>query len=502
MGKNGGMKSNGMPASLGLSLISGVEEVYEFSIEGYTGGAVSVDYYTFRVLVRSCDGKSLEVGAEARGNVVKVAFPALEEGEYEWSLVASDASGAEDVLVAGKLGVFWPDLREKESVVRTPNRRAVIRWADGHAVARWQRTDFTQMAVLAAQEAAEDAERALDGVRAETKVIQGFLAVFDGKVEGVAAIDPDTGNLVIGGVDLGVSVAGKSPYVDSDGHWRYWSDEVGAWLDGGSARGQKGIDGQTVRRIKVDSIADIPQEGDTCNGGFLYYVPNGDMFDIYAWLEPDGWVRVDMKNDIASSEVYGLMKYGTDEVLGDGAPVGQNAEGRATVQAADYDKAGVAKTGGKAGNPRALVKTDENGRLCIDAGSGLVQARVAPSGTSLSDAICRDGERLLVLDATTDEMGVVKLAGDIHSDGVVTTDLLPDIAEDMASGFAGKFAAKGEVYSKDEVYTREEADERYLAKVDNDKCVQGDGVKNLRVVTIADFATMERDAETIYIVMS
>lgn len=494
------MNRNGMPAVLGLSLVAGKEEVYEFAVEDFSGGDVDIEYSAFSVSIRSASGKTQEVGAEATGNVVKVVFPALGEGEYEWALVSSDDSGAVDVLISGKLGVFWPNLNTHGEVVRTPNRRVVIRWQDGRAIARWQRTDFASMAVSAAQEAAESAEKALEGVKSEAKVIEGFLAVFDGKVEGVAWVDPDTGNLIIGGVDLGVSVAGKSPYVDNDGRWKYWNDDVGEWVDGGSARGPRGLDGHAVRRIKVASVADIPTSGETCTGAYLYYVPNGEFFDIYAWLEPDGWVRVDMKYDLADSDTYGLMKYGTDEVVEGGAPVGVDSAGRAHVRKAGANTAGVVMTSGETERPMAWVKTS-SGRLCLDESSGLFQVKVPVNTEATHDVVRKEGVALSVLEASDEQYGVVRKAENIYDeDGVMAASLLPDVAEKIHSDFAGEFAAKDDVYGKDEVYTKEEADARYLSNSGNENWVSGEGVSKIQQVSFNEFTSMERKDGVLYIV--
>lgn len=61
-------------------------------------------------------------------------------------------------------------------------------------------------------------------------------------------------------------------------------------------------------------------------------------YDIYAWVEDGdsaGWVRVDMKYDIATSRTYGLGKLATDSLVAGGAPVGMNAEGQFSVPVAD-----------------------------------------------------------------------------------------------------------------------------------------------------------------------
>lgn len=250
-------------------------------------------------------------------------------------------------------------------------------------------------------------------------------------------------------VSTGTQAEGKngfSPYINGAGYWVYIDPLSGRQVTGDMAGGRDGIDGVTVRRILVDSYEDIPQSGDTCNGGHYYYVSgwkkevtgssvvlrvknwsssenwgNVDMFvdgasggrfdtlmyesaeklakdinsgsyavnaevldemtikftsrsggdvtfvstgepapglltwdeyenwggyNVYAWLESDGvgsWVLVGLANDLATAEVYGLMKYGTDKVVGYGAPLGRNVNGQATVPVADLSLPGAVR---------------------------------------------------------------------------------------------------------------------------------------------------------------
>ncbi len=246
-------------------------------------------------------------------------------------------------------------------------------------------------------------------------------------------------------VDSGTRAEGNngfSPYINAAGYWVYIDPVSGSQVTGDLAGGRDGIDGATVRRILVDTYEDIPQSGDTCNGGFYYYVrgwkqevtakrvlvfvkswdsigggvrmtaTNGESsafnlrdnadatcsdinssyslvnalvvddqtielvslsgedlqfesyvadalglmsyedfesgrgYDVFAWLENEGvgsWVNVGLANDLATAEVYGLMKYGTDKIVSDGAPVGQNANGQATVPVADLSLPGAVR---------------------------------------------------------------------------------------------------------------------------------------------------------------
>lgn len=156
--------------------------------------------------------------------------------------------------------------------------------------------------------------------------------------------------------DTGISAAGEdghSPYVNAAGHWCTWNVLTGEYRDTGlPAAGKDGIDGARVRRIIVPGKDHIPQSGETCNGGFYYYCPwydeaNDRHFDVYAWLESDdgsgSWVCVGEANDIATAEIYGLVRLGTDTTVQDGAPVGNDAAGQLSVPHADFTTPGTVR---------------------------------------------------------------------------------------------------------------------------------------------------------------
>ncbi len=365
-----------------------------------------------------------------------------------------------------------------------------------------------------AQEATEAARERLEGMieetegtrkRAEVTVqkLEVFMASFGENVRSVVWVDPETGHLIIGGVDTLAKVTGepgKSPYVDEAGDWQYWDDESEQWRNGGPARGEDGfspyldaegylvyrdvlsgevvrsaqplkgrdgINGGNVRRILVERVEDIPQEGETCNGGVYYYVPNVDDmpravievlaegrresdrlvvdgtevalpgaelgpeeaagqlagnieagcswlraeaegskvklytvderrqtltvnrsgdgyavtevpmedregYHVFAWVEVANggasWVRVGMANDVATKEVYGLTKLGTDVVVAaGGAPVGVNEAGEMAVPHADYTTAGAMLPSAEEtlGSGDGEVGFDESGRARV-----------------------------------------------------------------------------------------------------------------------------------------
>ena len=345
-------------------------------------------------------------------------------------------------------------------------------------------------------ELVEDTEETRRSADATVQKLEVFLAKFGDNVRSVVWVDPETEHLFIGGEDTGCKVTGedgKSPYVDENGDWQYWDDESKQWRNGGPARGEDGfapyldaegylvykdpltgevvksvqplkgkdgLDARQVRRVIVGSKDEIPTEGETCGGGFYYYVPLDDMppvaifapkgsrtrggeikvngkavslpgasmgaaeaaealagslrvafpeatvevdreentviligdeeywsveglpeedwgltvhvrmkregYDVYAWLEtPEGeasWVHVGEANDLATTELYGLTKLGTDLVVQGGAPVGTNEKGQMRVPGADMGQSGT-------------VKLSLNGQIEENGGSGCRRRR-------------------------------------------------------------------------------------------------------------------------------
>lgn len=462
----------------------------------------------------------------SRDNAVLVTVPELEHGHYHWELRATDPEGRESRLLYGTLSAL--NAADAEYVVRLAEeselRELSVQMAEGHAgplMLRWQcSAAASSLAVDAAKHAAEArkaAEEARDSARvageseaatlSALEAAQAFMASFNEALYNAIRIDSDS-VLWVGGYCTGHVLKGEpgvTPHIGLDGFWyegnkrlgdrpAFGKDGItphitadGFWAFGDfksntRAEGRDGLDGSAVRMILVDSYEDIPQSGETCNGGFRYLVKNvgwsvvgdpdvtgsgeweaweipahvlpsefthlrvpgvlndnsvpvylmvrtsdgqvlgvsrnavtwavGDVvtwefsepvrvpnnktvqiflrtspegvsgsvpfenvllkslsgvgacriryrdvwyaerapyfrafgdggaesYDHYAWVEHDGeagWVRVDRNNEIATSRVYGVMKYATDMTVDGGAPVGRNAAGQASVPLAD-----------------------------------------------------------------------------------------------------------------------------------------------------------------------
>ena len=349
----------------GLTVLRGEAPVYEWE---FKRGDVALDVsgVTFAGVVEGVGDVVVEHVTGEVG-VLRVCFPRMAEvGEFGFELWYVTELGERGRLVFGQLGVVESSvlLSELEDL-EVEQRRMVLRMprvAGGHVQLAWKAGVGTAAAVedaiVAAREAVGAAGQAMEALAAAT----AFVASFNEAVREVVRLD-EGDVLVIGDYYTGIKVRGEdgvTPHIGRNGNW--WVGERDLWLPsrgedgltpsissdgfwvlGGvksavRAAGRDGINGTAVRRILVDSVADLPHEGELCNGGVLYYVPNGDgEYDVYAWLERGDeacWVRVTQAYDIATDEVYGLSKLGTHVVASDGAPVAVNAGGGMTVPVA------------------------------------------------------------------------------------------------------------------------------------------------------------------------
>ena len=238
---------------------------------------------------------------------IELKYPALGAGRYVFAVDGVSEDGERERVIEGYIGYEEPryegfeDDGEVMLVVLGGEKRKVL---FGRNRAWEGKYEETEKARIAAVEASESALEALAGA-------QAFIESFNEAVSKAVRVDAG-GVLVIGDYWTGVKVKGEdgeSPRIGSNGHWwiggadlgvpaqgeRGLSASIGSdgnWYIGGEntgvqARGRDGIDGTSVRRILVDAYEDIPQEGDTCHGGYYYYVALGGTRTVAT-----GWVRV------------------------------------------------------------------------------------------------------------------------------------------------------------------------------------------------------------------
>lgn len=159
----------------------------------------------------------------------------------------------------------------------------------------------------------EQMEETLKGISDKVKALNAVVAVWDGKIQTAIVLNPETGTLWIGGLDTGCRYQGepgKCPYISDRETWVVWDDELDGWRDTGkpvrgedgfspyinalgnwvtlnplsgkpedsgcAAVGRDGRDGSAVRRIVVQTDAELPTEPELCNGGVYCYVPLRD----------------------------------------------------------------------------------------------------------------------------------------------------------------------------------------------------------------------------------
>lgn len=469
----------------GLTVLQGAAPVYEWEL---LRGELPVDVagVTFAGEVAGVGQIEVEhVSGEC--GVLRLSLPRLDAvGEFGYEVWFVAEGGARYRLVYGVVGVvetseLLAELEELEVsktrlALRMPERvgghvQLIWRSVAGGAAATREAVDAAKQAVQAARETVEALEAA-----------QAFMASFNEAVQDAVRID-EAGVLVLGNYWTGVRVTGKdgvTPHIGKNGNW--WSGEqdlgkpsrgedgltphisadgfwcLGEYKTGVRALGRDGINGSAVRRVLVDSVAELPVEGETCNGGFFYYVPNADgEYDVYAWLErrdTAGWVRVHEAYDIATADVYGLSKLGTDNVVEQGAPVAVNGAGNMTVPVASVSDFGSFRASS------SLVEKFGGGGIYVSNGQAWVNmATTNKPGCVIYSAFSKTPDNYAVgpnssgwidvMSAGVDQRGVVYAAADITDEREGAMVCAKQVREYMSKNYCrfGDVMSQADVYS-------------------------------------------------------
>lgn len=328
------------------------------------GRVLAVDDVFFSGVLKLPDGAitGIDVTQDSSGiGRIVFRFPLLEEGVYHYELMADGEDGSRLRLAYGRLGVHRTSLQlsdsllgEYEDALESERRLVVVRLPQGMAercVLAWRGASAASLAAEEALEAAkraEEAARKLDGVDdtlaqldAQVQEFRGFVATWKDEAASLLVMNPVTGTIWVGNTDTGQPYRGedgKAPRVNARGFWEVFRD--GRWVElEVQAFGRDGIDGTAFRFILVDSYEDIPQSGETCNGGFRYLVKhegwaavgepastgNGEWeaWEMPSYLLPSEFthLRVPGALNANSTPVYLMVRTTGGEVLG----VSQNA---------------------------------------------------------------------------------------------------------------------------------------------------------------------------------
>lgn len=366
---------------LNFPVVAGVEETFRVSF--WVGGSgMSVLGATFQAACYVAHGDErgelvavLPVKHDSAENKVLLTVPELEHGHYWWELRATDAAGKECRLLYGTLAALTSAevARLGDAAEESELRELTVEIGGGYAkplILRWQACSVAASLAADAARAAERAEAAADRAEvAEENVLsklgaaQAFMESFNKALfEAIRVVD---NYLWVGGVNTGHYLRGQdgiTPHIGTDGYWYVGTQRLGDrpafgkdgitphitadgfWAFGEMkttvrAEGRDGIDGTAVRFLLVDSYEDIPQSGETCNGGFRYLVRkegwavigepaatgNGEWeaWEVPAYLLPSEFthLRVPGVLNANSTAVYLMVRTTAGEVLG----VSQNA---------------------------------------------------------------------------------------------------------------------------------------------------------------------------------
>lgn len=266
---------------LDFSVCEDMPEVVTLKFE-QDGQAFDVTGAAWHGMLRDGDGaevEQFEVLAGPGVGMVQLQVPALGAGVYRYEVVATGSAGDVDRVLYGELVTVTAeagrDIINGAVAAAARTLQVTVPSVSGLPLQlAWLGSSVAGAAAAAAVQAAERVEAAV----AKIEQVQAFIADFEDRVRSVIVMDPSTETWWIGGYNTGVSyrgVDGRSPYIQAD-RWRVWDDNLQEYVDAGPARGEDGKDGrdgETVVRHLVDSYEDIPQTGDTCNGGHYYYVP-------------------------------------------------------------------------------------------------------------------------------------------------------------------------------------------------------------------------------------
>ncbi len=410
-----------------LSVPEGLPEIYELAFSLENGAAFDLSGVSFKA-VALCEGASTELTVEAGAQVgsLLLSIPALDAAIYEYELHSVSESLEVKRLIYGRITAISTLQADElmESLESSSLRTLAVQvplavgaplqvmWRGSSVAGSYAKE--AQLWAMRSQESAESVGDIIE--RAETAVstaeeavekldvVDAKLAMFDDKIASAVVPNPATNTWWIAGRDTFVRVTGengRSPQISNVGTWLLWDDAqsiyvdtgekavpdnghspyisplgtwvtydpLSGWVDSGiSAQGVDGLDGVSMRRVIIDSLDELP---DGQQLGVYYYLLNEqDAFDVYAWLETaDGagsWVMIGEANDIATAEVHGLVKLGTDSIIEQGAAVGNDEAGGLSVSLASVDTSGaVVLSFGDVVDSGAAIGFDEDGKIRV-----------------------------------------------------------------------------------------------------------------------------------------
>lgn len=274
-------------AESNFTVLAGVSPEYELEFTR-DGQPLPVSGVTFDGVLVDADGNRQELVIHHAGleeNVLRVTFPHADKvGRFDYEIAYTTQEGARYRLAYGVLQVLSTELLlEEASGLEFDSRRLQVRLpgvAGGHVQLLWRAGMEIMRAVEEARAAAEKlagVDETLAQLEAQVEEFRVFVARWKDDLPSVLVMNPVTGTIWVGGVDTGQPYRGqdgKAPRINAYGYWETFDGVRWNTLPY-QAIGKDGRDGDSIRRIRLNSVEELPQSGETCNGGYLYYVPGG-----------------------------------------------------------------------------------------------------------------------------------------------------------------------------------------------------------------------------------
>lgn len=385
------------------------------------------------------DGSTLDVLVEhlsEETGAVRVSFPVLEAGTYDYEVRYSSGSGDLGRVVFGRIGVVSSALVLETLEDAERDRQTLLlklpKKAGGHVQLEWLASSASLAAAAKAIEAAkklEGVDATLGRLEAQVEEFRVFVAKWHDDIRSVLVLNPVTGTIWIDGVDTGQPYRGepgRAPRVNAYGNWERFED--GVWIDTGvRAFGKDGIDGDKVRRVLLNSEKELPERAER---GVVYYTPKvGGGYNMWVWFEDIGWLNSGTDAyGYAELDYMGMVKLATDLPVVAGAPVGLNARKQAMVPMATSSVPGAVmvststemslarKDGviGKTASGELMARRARPGQAGVmepsrtDGLARVLAVGIVPDGTMV-DGIDRSGQTGCTR-AQADTYGMVKVA--------------------------------------------------------------------------------------------
>lgn len=279
---------NFLGATASFSLVAGLPWTATLRFfDEVSGEADELTGVTFRGWV-DAKGTRYElrcVRTEGVRNEVVLEVPALPEGRWPFEVSATAETGEVTRLLYGHCTAVGQEYKDDGTAY---DGRTLDVLLPGDAQRRlrleWRASTMAQLAAQEAKRTADGVQDVAEGALEALHAAQEAVRELDGVQDAVGAANElkETADATKREIERMLEEAPRE-YVPTIVNGTWWVNGVDL---GKPATGKDGADGVTLVRHAVESYADIPQSGETCNGGHLYYV-RSELRAATGWVSFD-----------------------------------------------------------------------------------------------------------------------------------------------------------------------------------------------------------------------